>query len=205
MRLYLYLWHAQGATSQYLRALFGQKENFTVYFSRKRRLLLHPNTAQRSFFLLQSFSRKTLRRLARKARVNKERVYRIVHMAPGYPKNEYSLNLINSIWPPAVAVKSSVRKSRENAACWMPVIFFWHVIDQSEEYREIGRGGNLFVQVQVCNTTQIKRLRGIHHIVAASGNNTTISVDIFFWLFRSTNDNFMIACNEISVFHFFKY
>ena len=203
MRLYLYLWYAQEATSQYLRALFGQKENFTVYFSRKRRLLLHPNTAQRSFFPLQSFSRKTLRRLARKARVNKERVYRIVHMAPGYPKNEYSLNLINSIWPPAVAVKSSIRKSRENAACWMPVIFFWHVIDQSEEYREIGRGGNLFVQVPVCNTTQIKRLRGIHHIVAASGNNTTISVDIFFWLFRSTNDNFMIACNEISIAHVF--
>ena len=45
---------------------------------------------------------------------------------------------------------------------------FWHVIDLSEEYREIGRGDNLFVQVQVqvCNTTQIKRL---HDIVAASG------------------------------------
>ena len=132
-----------------------------------------------------------------------ERVYRIVHMAPGHPINEYSLNLINSIWPPAVAVKSFIRKSRKNAACWMLVISFWHVIDQSEEYREIGRGGNLFVQVQVCNTTQIKRLRGIHHIVAASGNNTTISVDIFFWLFRSTNDNFMIACNEISIAHVF--
>ena len=44
-----------GALAQYLRALFGQKENFTVYFSVKRRSLLHPNTAQRSFFLLQSF------------------------------------------------------------------------------------------------------------------------------------------------------
>ena len=41
------------------RSLFGQKENFTVYFSGKRRSLLHPNTAQRSFSPLQSFSRKT--------------------------------------------------------------------------------------------------------------------------------------------------
>ena len=48
-----------GALAQYLRALFGQKENFTVYFLGKRRSLLHPNTAQRSFFPLQSFSRKT--------------------------------------------------------------------------------------------------------------------------------------------------
>ena len=38
-----------GALSQYLRA-FREKENFTVYFSGKRRTLLHPNTAQRSFF-----------------------------------------------------------------------------------------------------------------------------------------------------------
>ena len=48
-----------GALAQYLRALFGQKENFTVYFSGKRRSLLHPNTTQRYFFPLQSFSRRT--------------------------------------------------------------------------------------------------------------------------------------------------
>ena len=54
------LWDAQGtlAIAQYLRALFGQKENFTVYFSGKRRSLLHPNTAQRFFSPLESFSRK---------------------------------------------------------------------------------------------------------------------------------------------------
>ena len=40
----------RGALAQYLRALFGQKENFNVHFSGKRRSLLHPNTAQRSFF-----------------------------------------------------------------------------------------------------------------------------------------------------------
>ena len=36
--------------------------SFTVYFSEKRRSLLHPNTAQRSFFPLQSYSKKTLRK-----------------------------------------------------------------------------------------------------------------------------------------------
>ena len=41
-------------------------EYFTVYFSGKRRSLLHPNTAQRSFFPLQSYSRKTLRKNAPK-------------------------------------------------------------------------------------------------------------------------------------------
>ena len=35
------------------------KENSTAYFSGKRRSSFHPNTAQRSFFPLQSFSRKT--------------------------------------------------------------------------------------------------------------------------------------------------
>ena len=48
-------------------ALFGQKENFTVYFSGKRRSLLHLNTAQRSFFPLQSFSRKTSRKIGSKS------------------------------------------------------------------------------------------------------------------------------------------
>ena len=48
-----------GALAQYLGALFGQKENFTVYFSTKRQLVLHPNTKQRSFFpITESFSRK---------------------------------------------------------------------------------------------------------------------------------------------------
>ena len=35
----------------------------------------------------------------------------------------------------------------------------------------------------MCKTTQIKRLRGIYHIVAASGKNATISVDISFVIF----------------------
>ena len=59
-----------GYSLRYSRAFFGQKENFNVYFSAKRRSLLHPNTAQRSFFPLQSFSRKLKEKSARKARVN---------------------------------------------------------------------------------------------------------------------------------------
>ena len=36
--------------AQYLHERFGQKENFTIYFSAKRRSLLHPNTAQLTIF-----------------------------------------------------------------------------------------------------------------------------------------------------------
>ena len=44
-----------------------KKLSFTVYFSGKRRSLLHPNTAQRFFYHLQSYSRKTLRKIAPKS------------------------------------------------------------------------------------------------------------------------------------------
>ena len=40
----------RGALPQYLCTLFGEKENFTVYFLGKRQSLLHPNMAQQSFF-----------------------------------------------------------------------------------------------------------------------------------------------------------
>ena len=39
---------------------------FTLNFSGKRRSLLNPNTAQRSFFPLQSYSKETLRKIAPK-------------------------------------------------------------------------------------------------------------------------------------------
>ena len=69
------LWDAEGALTQYLR---GQKENFTVYFSGKRRSLLHPNTAQQSFFSHYNlFLGKLEEKLARKARVNTKRASRI--------------------------------------------------------------------------------------------------------------------------------
>ena len=55
--------------------------SFTVYFSRKRRSLSHPNAAQGSFFPLQSYYRKTLRKNAPKgARGNTKRIFRNVLM-----------------------------------------------------------------------------------------------------------------------------
>ena len=39
-----------------------EKWSFTVYFLGKRPSLLHPNTAQWSFFPLQSYSKKILRK-----------------------------------------------------------------------------------------------------------------------------------------------
>ena len=45
----------------------GEKENLAVYFWGKRQSLLHPNTAQQSFFPLQSFSRKTFRKIGPKS------------------------------------------------------------------------------------------------------------------------------------------
>ena len=69
----------QGALAQYLRAYFGQKGKFTVYFSGKGRSLLHLNTAQRSIFFshYNLFLEKLKVILPRKARV-------IVLMPPGH-------------------------------------------------------------------------------------------------------------------------
>ena len=47
-----------GTRSVFTRAFWAKRE-LTVYFSGKRRSLLHPNTVQRVFFPLQSFSGKT--------------------------------------------------------------------------------------------------------------------------------------------------
>ena len=114
-----------GTRSVFMRAFLGKKRTSLYIFREKGdRYYIQTRYNDIFFFPLKSFSRKTLQRLARKARVNKERVYRLVLMTPGHPINEYSLNLINLIWPPAVAVKIFIRKSRENAACWMLVIFF---------------------------------------------------------------------------------
>ena len=88
-----------GALAQYLHALFGQKENFNVFFSGKRRSLLHPNRAEPSLvFHYYLFLGKRKEKLARKARVNSERVSRILLMPPWASHN--SLNVINSIWSP---------------------------------------------------------------------------------------------------------
>ena len=72
VRLYLYLWYAQGALAQYLRALFGQKENFTVYFSRKMRSFSSIQTRHNDLFFSNCnlFQGKLKEELARKTRVN---------------------------------------------------------------------------------------------------------------------------------------
>ena len=76
--------------SQCLCALFGQKENFTVYFWGKRQSLLHPHTAQRSFFFQYNvFLGKLKEKLARKARVNTERVNGILLMPPWASHNTH--------------------------------------------------------------------------------------------------------------------
>ena len=54
----------------------------TLFFSGKRRSLLHPNTAQGPFFPLQSYSKKTLRKnVPKSARKYKQNVL----MPPGHP------------------------------------------------------------------------------------------------------------------------
>ena len=56
--------------------------SFTVYFSGKRQSLLHPNTAQGSFYPLQAYSKKTLRKnVPKSARKYKRNVL----MPPGHP------------------------------------------------------------------------------------------------------------------------
>ena len=60
--------------------------NFNVYFSGKRRSLLHPNTAQRSFFSYYNlFLGKLKEKLARKARVNTDASISDRALAPGHP------------------------------------------------------------------------------------------------------------------------
>ena len=76
---------------QYLGALFEQKENFTVYFSGKGGHY-YVQTRYNDFFPINYtlFLGKLKEKLARKARLNTARVYRIVLMPLGIPK--YSHN-----------------------------------------------------------------------------------------------------------------
>ena len=56
--------------------------SFTVYFSEKRRSLLHPNMAQGSFFPLQSYSKKPLRkRPGKRSKIQTK----CAHAPPGHP------------------------------------------------------------------------------------------------------------------------
>ena len=85
---------------QYLDALFEQKENFTVYFSGKGNHY-YIQTRQNDFFPINYtlFLGKLKEKLARKARVNTARVYRIVLMSPGHPIILLKSESGDSIWP----------------------------------------------------------------------------------------------------------
>ena len=49
-------------TRSVFTSAFGQKENFTVYFSGKRQSLLHPNTTQRPFFPITIFYQENVKK-----------------------------------------------------------------------------------------------------------------------------------------------
>ena len=74
-------------------SLVSEIWSFTIYFSGKRRSLLHPNTAQGSFFPLESYSKKTLRKnVPKSARKYKRNVL----IPPGHPtillkSNEFNM------------------------------------------------------------------------------------------------------------------
>jgi len=66
---------------------FRAKRELHCIFFGKKGLLLHPNTAQRSFFSHYNlFPGKLKETLAQKALVSTERVYRIVRMARPLPQ-----------------------------------------------------------------------------------------------------------------------
>ena len=71
-----------GTRSVFTRA-FGAKENFTVYFSGKDDHYFIQTRRNDLFSHYNLFLRKLKEKLARKARVNTERVYQIVLMSPG--------------------------------------------------------------------------------------------------------------------------
>ena len=76
--------------------------SFTVYFTVNRRSLIHPIPAQRSLFPLESYSKKTLKKMPRRALVNTKRN---VLMPPGHPIILLKSNLFNLA---AVSVKWSI-------------------------------------------------------------------------------------------------
>ena len=104
VRLKEYYGIPRGALAECLRRLFEQKENFTVYFSGKRRSLLYANTAQRSIFSDHNlFLGKLKAKLSRKGHVNTERVYRIM-----LPRHPIILLKSNKFKMAAVSVKRSI-------------------------------------------------------------------------------------------------
>ena len=77
------LWDAQGALAQYLLALFRQKRELQCIFLRKKASMITSKHGTTTFFSHYNlFLGKLQEKLARKARVNTKRVYRIVLTPP---------------------------------------------------------------------------------------------------------------------------
>ena len=96
------------------------------FFSRKRRSLLHPNTVQSSFFPLKSYSWKTLRTIARKARLDTQWVYRIVLMPPRHPITLLNSNKFNTA---AESVKKKLNIKWLNGRCWIQILTVFNSIN----------------------------------------------------------------------------
>ena len=96
-----------GTYSVFTRA-FRAKRELNCLFLGERRSLLHPNTAQRSFFL-----GKLKEKLARKARVNTERVCLIVFLPPVHPIILLKSNKFNMA---AVSVKRPFVRPQQNTS-----------------------------------------------------------------------------------------
>ena len=75
----------------------GEKENLAVYFWEKGNHCYIQTRHNNRFSRYNLFLGKLSEKLARKARVNTERVYWIVLMPPGHP---IIFLEVNSIWPP---------------------------------------------------------------------------------------------------------
>ena len=87
-----------GGTRSVFTGTFQAKKRTSMYFSQEKGEHDYIQTQHNDlFFPLQSFSRKTSRKIGPKSAVNTKRVYRIVLMPPVHP---IILLLINSIWPP---------------------------------------------------------------------------------------------------------
>ena len=85
-----------GALAQYLRARFEQKRT-SRFISQEKGDYCYIRTQHNLFSHYNLFLGKLKEKLARKARVNAERVYRIVLMPPRHPIIPLSSY---SLWPP---------------------------------------------------------------------------------------------------------
>ena len=84
--------------------------SFTVYFTVNRTSLIHPIPAQRSLFPLESYSKKTFKKIPRRALVNTKRN---VLMPPGHSiillkSNLFNMGAVSVKWSIAVRLSLSI-------------------------------------------------------------------------------------------------